>query len=84
MLPRGGESGAPAGEEKQRPNAAAGRRAKGAIVAERGAWRSLVSALVWGTRGPRFKSGRPDWKSSLAGGCHERALVEWSSFPIPM
>jgi len=25
-----------------------------------GAWRSLVSALVWGTRGPRFKSGRPD------------------------
>ena len=26
----------------------------------RWAWRSLVSALVWGTRGPRFKSGRPD------------------------
>ena len=27
----------------------------------RGAWRSLVSALVWGTRGPEFKSRRPDW-----------------------
>ena len=26
----------------------------------RGAWRSLVSALVWGTRGPEFKSRRPD------------------------
>jgi hypothetical protein len=25
-----------------------------------GAWRSLVSAPVWGTGGPRFKSGRPD------------------------
>jgi hypothetical protein len=26
-----------------------------------GAWRSLVSASVWGTEGPRFKSGRPDF-----------------------
>jgi cardiolipin synthase len=26
-----------------------------------GTWRSLVSALVWGTRGRRFKSGRPDY-----------------------
>jgi hypothetical protein len=25
-----------------------------------GVWRSLVSALVWGTRGPRFESGHPD------------------------
>ncbi len=25
-----------------------------------GAWRSLVSALVWGTRGPEFESRRPD------------------------
>lgn len=25
-----------------------------------GLWRSLVSALVWGTRGRRFKSGQPD------------------------
>ena len=25
-----------------------------------GVWRSLVSALVWGTRGPRFKSAHPD------------------------
>jgi hypothetical protein len=28
----------------------------------RGAWRSLVSALVWGTKGRRFESGRPDWE----------------------
>ena len=32
--------------------------------ASRGAWRSLVSALVWGTRGPRFESGRPDWNQA--------------------
>ena len=25
-----------------------------------GAWRSLVSALVWGTRGRRFESARSD------------------------
>lgn len=25
-----------------------------------GLWRSLVSALVWGTRGPGFKSRQPD------------------------
>ena len=29
-------------------------------MAGAGAWRSLVSALVWGTRGPEFKSRRPD------------------------
>ena len=29
-----------------------------------GVWRSLVSALVWGTRGPRFKSGHPDCMNS--------------------
>jgi hypothetical protein len=32
----------------------------GSMLVGYGAWRSLVSALVWGTRGPRFKSGRPD------------------------
>src|SRR5262245_17535351 len=32
-----------------------------------GAWRSLVSALVWGTRGPEFKSRRPDQKSPAPG-----------------
>ena len=36
------------------------------IVARDGAWRSLVSALVWGTRGPRFKSGRPDSKTAVS------------------
>ena len=25
-----------------------------------GAWRSLVSALVWGTKGREFESRRPD------------------------
>src|SRR5205085_7473947 len=40
-----------------------------------GAWRSLVSALVWGTRGPEFESRRPDlkpltWRGfSFAPGC---------------
>jgi hypothetical protein len=33
-----------------------------------GAWRSLVSALVWGTRGPEFKSRRPDRKPAGNGG----------------
>jgi hypothetical protein len=38
-----------------------------------GTWRSLVSALVWGTRGRRFKSGRPDHT--------ETALVARNSSP---
>jgi hypothetical protein len=29
-----------------------------------GAWRSLVSALVWGTRGPEFESRRPDQRKA--------------------
>ena len=29
-------------------------------MSRHGAWRSLVSALVWGTRGPEFESRRPD------------------------
>jgi hypothetical protein len=35
----------------------------------------LVSALVWGTRGRRFKSGRPDKNSTLGEGwvAHEYA-----------
>src|SRR4029079_9531815 len=43
-------------------DASVGPRIRGAsaIVAGHGAWRSLVSALVWGTRGPEFKSRRPD------------------------
>src|SRR6056297_2821524 len=28
-----------------------------------GLWRSLVSALVWGTRGREFESPQPDWVS---------------------
>jgi hypothetical protein len=32
----------------------------GTITPRNGVWRSLVSALVWGTRGPRFESGHPD------------------------
>ena len=30
-----------------------------------GAWRSLASALDWGSRGRRFKSCRPDWLIAL-------------------
>jgi hypothetical protein len=50
-----------------------------------GAWRSLVSALVWGTRGPEFKSRRPDEKPAGDGGffvaaffagCRARSLLE--------
>src|SRR5436309_15161583 len=33
-----------------------------------GAWRSLVSALVWGTRGPEFESRRPDQENPAQGG----------------
>src|SRR5918999_4865264 len=36
------------------------------IMGDSGTWRSLVSALVWGTRGRRFKSGRPDELPSAA------------------
>ena len=36
------------------------------MMAPHGTWRSLVSALVWGTRGRRFKSGRPDLRTSAA------------------
>jgi hypothetical protein len=40
-------------------------------VRRHGAWRSLVSALVWGTRGPEFESRRPD--SERAGLLAERS-----------
>src|SRR5690606_19728066 len=41
---------------------------------DNGAWRSLASALAWGARGPRFKSGRPDRRTkrhfgSIPKGC---------------
>jgi hypothetical protein len=35
------------------------------MVDSYGAWRSQVSALVWGTRGPEFKSRRPDSLSQI-------------------
>jgi hypothetical protein len=41
-----------------------------------GTWRSQVSALVWGTRGRRFKSGRPDHHNTAW-------LKDYSHFPIP-
>ena len=31
----------------------------------RGLWRSLVSALVWGTRGRGFKSRQPDHENPV-------------------
>ena len=36
------------------------RAASGVSWLRCGLWRSLVSALVWGTRGRRFKSSQPD------------------------
>ena len=33
-----------------------------------GLWRSLVSALVWGTKGPGFKSRQPDRERAVRGG----------------
>jgi hypothetical protein len=40
-----------------------------------GAWRSLVSALVWGTRGPEFKSRRPDEESPANAGLFRYAFT---------
>src|SRR3954447_16241275 len=45
----------------------------------RGAWRSLVSALVWGTRGPEFESRRPDSESRRSGGFLLAAVSGWES-----
>jgi hypothetical protein len=53
LLPFSGESFG-----RREPNAAVSRCPLG--WPRRGAWRSLVSALVWGTRGPEFESRRPD------------------------
>ena len=60
-----GLAGDPAGRERRL--LLGGRRARAATESSgwyracgRGAWRSLVSALVWGTRGPEFESRRPD------------------------
>jgi hypothetical protein len=55
--PCGGAAGQAAGERKPSGRAVL-------WLARSGAWRSLVSALVWGTRGPRFKSGRPDHRKA--------------------
>ena len=39
-----------------------------ASIRPRGAWRSLVSAPVWGTGGPEFESRRPDRRAPAARG----------------
>ncbi len=48
--------------------------ATGSMRSQRGLWRSLVSALDWGSRGREFKSPQPDGEgagvgSSMAGSC---------------
>jgi hypothetical protein len=58
----GGDSGALCSDFVSRARGASPRRYR----RTNGAWRSLVSALVWGTRGPRFKSGRPDSNQPVA------------------
>src|SRR5579871_5168567 len=47
--------------------------------ARRGAWRSLVSALVWGTKGRRFESGRPDCIAAIAGYREYLKSPEWAT-----
>ena len=47
-----------------------------------GAWRSLVSALVWGTRGPEFKSRRPDCEEPRSRGFSIRESNE-RALPLP-
>ena len=37
-----------------------------------GLWRSLVSALVWGTKGPGFKSRQPDKQCGERGRWYSR------------
>ena len=66
------------------PGALGSRRSRPGAAAlgwgSRGAWRSLVSALVWGTRGPRFKSGRPDErKAPSKRGFSHPLLRNWCS-----
>src|SRR6266542_4700507 len=46
-----------------------------------GAWRSLVSALVWGTRGPEFKSRRPDQGSLARAGLSSPVAFRTTSLP---
>ena len=43
-----------------------------------GVWRSLASALDWGSRGRRFKSCRPDHRGAPSGERRPRAL-RWAS-----
>ena len=47
-----------------------------------GAWRSLASALAWGARGPRFKSGRPDWFSAKSGSLWPPNVGVAQKYPI--
>ena len=39
----------------------------GLVSGRDGLWRSLVSALDWGSRGPGFKSRQPDAKDQVRG-----------------
>jgi hypothetical protein len=58
-----------AGKELRQPTSRPGgcRSTRLLSCSRRGAWRSLVSALVWGTRGPEFKSRRPDSNRAVFG-----------------
>src|SRR4051812_48712368 len=60
-----------------RNGATCGERRRVSYPPPHGAWRSLVSALVWGTRGPEFKSRRPDRKPCKRGAfAFERSAVD--------
>jgi hypothetical protein len=45
-----------------------------------GAWRSLASALDWGSRGRRFKSCRPDFWESLENKAYRYLSTVGSAF----
>jgi cardiolipin synthase (CMP-forming) len=52
------------------------------MIAAHGTWRSLVSALVWGTRGRRFKSGRPDQMDRILTIPNVLSFLRLASVPV--
>jgi cardiolipin synthase (CMP-forming) len=52
------------------------------MIGAHGTWRSLVSALVWGTRGRRFKSGRPDQMDRILTIPNVLSFLRLASVPV--
>ena len=49
-----------------------------------GVWRSLVSALVWGTRGRQFKSGHADHLLAALGSVIIADTAVFVAPPVPL